>query len=445
MRAKKAQKNLLDFVLKFSTFVLVGLIPINLGRHFWPEYSYVLGIRVDYLSPTVFVSDLIAAFLIITFLISLFFKYQKISKTILYLIIVLFVFTLIFLGSSFFRADFWLGIYQLFRIVQTFLLAIIISVVLNTKRDQRILFLILAAAIIFESALAFLQFYFQASMGLKILGEGSFNSQTPGISLVDLYGKQLLRPYGTFPHPNVLAGFLTITLPLIYYQLTSEIKIKVRYFLILGLFCGLFILGLSFSRTAWVATLACFVLIGVLTKGKSLVKNLLRNPKQLTLIIILIITFFGLFGPLVLERFITLSSTDVHTVSLRSKLNSSAIEMFKDSPLVGVGFGRFLTNLPQYFVISETIRVIQPVHNIVLLILAESGLVGLGILLIMFYLVIAFLLVKIRKKEIFAKILISTLLGIFIISNFDHYLFTLNQGRLMLALILGLSLTRTTS
>ena len=40
-------------------FLFLLLIPTQLGRHFWPEWSYILGIRVDYLSPTLYLLDLI--------------------------------------------------------------------------------------------------------------------------------------------------------------------------------------------------------------------------------------------------------------------------------------------------------------------------------------------------------------------------------------------------
>ena len=40
-------------------FLFLLLIPTQLGKHFWPEWSYFLGIRVDYLSPTLYLLDLI--------------------------------------------------------------------------------------------------------------------------------------------------------------------------------------------------------------------------------------------------------------------------------------------------------------------------------------------------------------------------------------------------
>jgi len=35
-------------------WLLVFLLPVQFGRHFWPEWSYVMGLRIDYLSPTIY-------------------------------------------------------------------------------------------------------------------------------------------------------------------------------------------------------------------------------------------------------------------------------------------------------------------------------------------------------------------------------------------------------
>ena len=50
----------------FSLFILS--IPLQLGKHFWPFFAFVNGIRVDYLSPTLYFSD---ALFLLLFLCSL--------------------------------------------------------------------------------------------------------------------------------------------------------------------------------------------------------------------------------------------------------------------------------------------------------------------------------------------------------------------------------------
>ena len=49
------------YQLLFSLLIL--LLPTQLGRHFWPSYSFVFGLKVDYLSPTLYLTDI---FLVLT-------------------------------------------------------------------------------------------------------------------------------------------------------------------------------------------------------------------------------------------------------------------------------------------------------------------------------------------------------------------------------------------
>src|SRR4030042_4014068 len=37
--------------------LLVFLLPIQLGRHFWPTWSYTFGLKIDYFSPTAYLTD----------------------------------------------------------------------------------------------------------------------------------------------------------------------------------------------------------------------------------------------------------------------------------------------------------------------------------------------------------------------------------------------------
>src|SRR3990167_8131159 len=53
---KQIQNNLLFFFLL--------LLPTQLGKHFFFSFSYVSGIRVDYLAPTIYILDILAILLI---------------------------------------------------------------------------------------------------------------------------------------------------------------------------------------------------------------------------------------------------------------------------------------------------------------------------------------------------------------------------------------------
>ncbi|KKS80681.1 MAG: hypothetical protein UV56_C0012G0001, partial [Candidatus Woesebacteria bacterium GW2011_GWC1_43_10b] len=48
--------------------VLLFLLPLQIGKHFWPDWSLVFGIRVDYLSPVIYLTDILVLTLLLVWL-----------------------------------------------------------------------------------------------------------------------------------------------------------------------------------------------------------------------------------------------------------------------------------------------------------------------------------------------------------------------------------------
>ena len=46
-------------------FLFLFLLPTQLGKHFFLPFSYILGVRVDYLAPTVYLTDIIILLLVV--------------------------------------------------------------------------------------------------------------------------------------------------------------------------------------------------------------------------------------------------------------------------------------------------------------------------------------------------------------------------------------------
>ena len=110
------------------------------------------------------------------------------------------------------------------------------------------------------------------------------------------------------------------------------------------------------------------------------------------------------------------------SITQRESLVQSSEAMIKNHPIFGVGLNNFLTNLPAF-------EKVQPVHNIFLLVLSETGIVGISFFL-------WFLIKTIKKvQSSYLLLLISCLLSL---GMFDHYFLTLQQGQLLFAIILGL-------
>ena len=44
---------------KILLFLTILFLPTQLGKHFWPQFSYIYSLRVDYLSPTLYFWDIL--------------------------------------------------------------------------------------------------------------------------------------------------------------------------------------------------------------------------------------------------------------------------------------------------------------------------------------------------------------------------------------------------
>ncbi|MBI2036028.1 O-antigen ligase family protein [Candidatus Microgenomates bacterium] len=320
------------------------------------------------------------------------------------------------------------GFYKLIKIVELTFFGFIIAKNINTKKDFIVVASLFAAGIIFESFLAIWQFINQSSIGgiFWFFGERTFSGQTVGIANANIDGQLILRPYGTFPHPNVLAGYLTIALAMVISNFQFPISNFKKALFIAVLTIGTVALFLTLSRVAiivWVAVMGLWFLIN------------LRKFLFIGLLVVLVFIGSIIFSPLS-SRFMSLATVDKESFILRQQLNNSAIEMFKQSPVWGVGLNNFLMNLPRYQKPQAGPLWLQPVHNIFLLVAAETGLIGL----LFFAWFISRTVIKLRKKKEFqiSNFKFQILIIIFVLGLFDHYFWTLQQGQLLLALVFGL-------
>jgi O-antigen ligase len=277
----------------------------------------------------------------------------------------------------------------------------------------------------------FWQFTAQSTLMNKPLDlnwPGNLLPTMTGASVVQLAdGIRWLRAYGTFPHPNLLGGFgLTLlTAPLILYLLPSK-----RPVLSLILFnAGLALLVLTFSRSAWLA-------LGVLCTMLLLHWKKIGTKKLVPPIFSALVTLAGLFAwlsPLFFTRVVD-SSVQTEQVSnyTRLWLVQRTLELIQQRPFLGAGIGAYSLALSQH--VAEFYK-IEPVHNIPLLVISELGPAGLFLL---GGLVIVIIAGAFRAHKPLTVVFSGLLLGLFTISLFDHYFWTLAPGRMLIFTILGL-------
>ncbi|MBI2025871.1 MAG: hypothetical protein HYT06_00655, partial [Candidatus Levybacteria bacterium] len=251
-------------------------MPTQLGKHFFLESSFVFGLRIDYLSPTLYLTDILIL-LIIIFSFKDIFKivFSKYKKNLgLFLLFILFLLTQVSISKNP-----TIGIYSIFKLLEFVYLGIFVY--LNFKiLNKKIMVILLSLGMVFETLLALLQYLNQGSLQgiFYFLGERSFNSQTPMVANASINNKLILRPYATFPHPNVLAGYLALSGMLLFYFKKHLDKFFLSTVLIISTI-GIFV---SLSRVAtviWIGFLFIYFLTYLLRKYKkqNLSQSFFRN------------------------------------------------------------------------------------------------------------------------------------------------------------------------
>ncbi|HET7099485.1 MAG TPA: O-antigen ligase family protein [Patescibacteria group bacterium] len=386
---------------KVLVVLLVFLFPTQLAIHFWPSWAFVFGIRIDYLSPTIYLTDLLIIPL-------LFFGYKGIFRYKKYL----FLFIMVALVNIYFSTNQMVSLYKWIKILEIGMLSLYFSQKL--KFVGKVLILnTLFASLCFFSVIGIAQFLLSNTIGglLYWLGERSFTISTPGIALYRLFGTEVLRAYSTFPHPNALAGFLGVSVIFLLTKGYFKKKNKLPW-LLLVVSCFL----LTFSLSAVLG--ATFVLIaGVLAKNSN-------KLIKLTNYILVMIVSLSLLLPLIAS---TPNMKLYFSKNITERLDLAAIsgKVIGQHFWTGSGFGTFIINMVKIKPAETSSWLLQPVHNIFLLIFGETGIFGLYILALYF------------SKSL--KIYPLVFLFILITGFMDHYWLDSQQNLLLISLISGLA------
>jgi O-antigen ligase len=267
------------------------------------------------------------------------------------------------------------------EILRMTMLLLICTAVMNlpSVKHLKVFMFALSLAVVAQALLAYAQHLTGKSLGLQVFGEYDQLSQN--------IGYQFVRPTGTGGHPNILAYFLELATPvMLAMALTRQHRLLQAWYLLVTV-AGVSALVLTLSRAAWLTIPISFsVVLGLLG---------LRYLLQLkTLIMLLLVTVLvaasGFYTfPIIYKRFM---HDDYQSSSMRMPMNTAALSVIGQYPLLGVGMNNFSQVYRSYDkttksrVYTEDIyqgkhRVYVPfkhvVHNMYLMIWAEVGTIGL--------------------------------------------------------------------
>ena len=415
---------------QFCLYLLIALIPFSVRMVIDTSWNYQTGAYSDFTSLSIYLSDLVLLMLIgFTWNMK---RQSPISRTWKLLSIAAVSWLILELLIQP-RTNLPLQFYFAVRIALLILFAAGISKINVSREKLAWLFIILGSM---QSIIAGIQFTNQKSIGLYILGESHLSPDILGVAKIVSHGTKLIRGYGTFPHPNLLAAFLVVSFGFNIYLLAKSYQSPHGGFsprgiwLHLALFLNIFGIFLSFSRAGMIA-----LGISALIWGASFMWN---KQKGLFIRILPAILISIALSVAILGTFLATRGTISDSATKERVLyNKIGVKIVEDKPVFGTGPGQSVLHMKQYSPVALEPWEIQPVHNYYLILAAEWG-IG-GIILLLLIILPVFTLFKLNLG-FWNFTLMASGASILILFAFDHYFYTIWPTQLLLWTIVGLSL-----
>ncbi len=279
------------------------------------------------------------------------------------------------------------------------------------------------AGLCVPAVLGIIQVFTGLSPSSTLLGMSFLDASTAGVSVVEQQGARLLRAYGSFSHPNIFGGYLTVVLICLAW-LVRFVSKKVLYITTVPVVLFSSVLILTFSRSAWLGLVISFLWLILLMVYRKKIPS--KNAYVIIFLgcIALLSTLF-FFHSSVLARFQPDLYTEAISINERVGQYSEFGDVFFINPFFGVGPGNYVFSLSDLMP-GLSVWSYQPIHNSFLLIMTEIGVIGVAALL---YFMIRVDQVNSKYSKTAGGMFAITLaLALFVIALFDHYVWSMWSG-----------------
>lgn len=413
---------LLVFLLPLQTRYIVSRTPLGVGTS---EYGTISFYAVEVFLWFVFILFLLAGRLNI--------PPERSSRR---LALVILAFVLYSLLGIFSNPSYLRGFFAWFRLLEGAALFALLAWG-GVKNKWLVSSFILGA--VAQAAIGIAQFSIQGVSPSTLLGIARHDPSFLGDAVVETVSGRWLRAYGFLPHPNILGGYLSLALLLLFDLAFWKRKpSRAETGIIFGILLISAALFFTFSRGAWIAFgSGALILVWniFLRNGDERFHGALRFGLPAALLwLVLGLTFV----PLLQTRFSGLVARQDEAVRLEELSRSERISGYGDAfqilPkyfLTGTGLGAYIKSV-------EKLRpglagyAYQPAHNAYLLLTLELGVPAFFLFGGMLFLFFLALLRNGREGAVPAFV------ALFVLGLFDHYLWSLEAGIMLFWAALGL-------
>lgn len=275
-----------------------------------------------------------------------------------------------------------LAFMEVYRMVKVFWLFFILMNHLRDQRDVRLAMWALMATVALESVIAGLQTLKGGLLGLEFLGEAPPDPDGDA---------SLWRVMGTLGHPNKLATFIESLLLFCLGAFLIEKKKWLKIISIVILALGLVTLIMTGTRGAWIGFIAAFMtFLFLAARNKHIDRKLTIKPAGIAILLILMVGV--LFSGMLTER---LFGDDYGSAESRLPMFQIAFNIISAHPVGGVGINNYQVNMRDYNDSVHAMRyttIPRPVHNMYLLVMGETGLIGFAAMMLLLLFFVSILL-----------------------------------------------------
>lgn len=278
---------------------------------------------------------------------------------------------------------------ELFRMGWMYLLFVYVAVRVRTRRHVWAVLGGLAVFAVIELAVVSLQATTGGVLGLSFLGVPTQLGERTTDSTV------IGRPFGTIIHP-VFMGAVLGALALMALAMAIELRRSLAK-IAASVLVPVCLLPLYIAQTR--AALVSFAIVAVVLIGTGIARSRLTWPTIWRMGLGLAVAAIA-FLPQLMAKYSANFGTGHYAeeIDSRTQLNDIAVQMISDHWGLGVGLNNFELVLPAYEP-HDVIFFGNPVHNLYLLYLAETGIVGFaGVVVVGFGLFLVAIRVA-RSKE----------------------------------------------
>lgn len=347
--------------------------------------------NISYLFPLYFSSFYLGLFYIFAIRKRIFLRMKEIkiskqNKILISIFISFILMTSYSSSTSIFEIPIFLSSMQLVILLLIFFIPFVLQVFHNKLTD---FYMVIASSTIFQSIWLMLQTINKGHLNRDI-EVFLFSSK---ISIPSSENSDLLRLPGTFFESSILGTFLITNISILILYLINNKKIKHKKKLVIAttIIIGIVAMILTGSRAIYFILFLILLIVAKIKNYLSIskIKGLILSIKKNKILIPIIVLISLFVGPFFLSRLS--SSNQVFTKegsgSYRLQLSKYALRLTERKTWFGVGL-----NLSQYYLATSFPHekyFFDPAypHNVIIQLLAETGIVGTSLFVLFIYLI----------------------------------------------------------